>query len=97
MNSIGKIIDNLKSAKHQLYTDFNINEIGVFGSYSRNEQTENSDIDILVEFSKDIGLIRYMQIENYIKKLIGENAEVVIKSDIRPELKDEILKETIFI
>ncbi len=97
MKSKEEIIENLKSAKTDLMENCNINEIGIFGSYSRNEQTESSDIDILVEFSKNIGLIQLMQIENYIKNLVGENADVVIKSDIRPELKDEILKETIFI
>ncbi len=92
-----EIIENLKSAKSVLMETCDINEIGIFGSYSRNEQTESSDIDILVEFRKNIGLIQLMKIENYIKNLIGENADIVIKSDIRPELKDEILRETIFI
>lgn len=97
MNSIGKIIDNLKSAKHQLYTDFNINEIGVFGSYSRNEQNENSDIDILIDLEKEIGLIKFLEIENCFKDIVGDKAEVVLKSDLRTELKEQILKETIFI
>lgn len=92
-----EIIENLKSAKSVLMETCDINEIGIFGSYSRNEQTESSDIDILVEFRKNIGLIQLMKIENYIKNLIGENTDIVIKSDIRPELKDEILRETIFI
>ena len=97
MKTKEEIIENLKSAKSVLLETCDINEIGIFGSYSRNEQTESSDIDILVEFRKNIGLIQLMKIENYIKNLIGENADIVIKSDIRPELKDEILRETIFI
>lgn len=97
MSSLTEIINSLKAAKPELEQKCNISEIGIFGSYTRNEQNEKSDIDILIELSENIGLLKFIQIENLIKSIIGEKAEVVIKSDIRPELRDNILKETIFI
>lgn len=97
MKNINEIIDSIKSVKPMLYSDCSIKEIGVFGSYSRNDQNENSDIDILIDIEKEIGLLRFIQIENYLKNIVGDNAEVVLKSDLRPELKEQILKETIFI
>ncbi|MFZ4592392.1 MAG: nucleotidyltransferase family protein [Ignavibacteria bacterium] len=97
MTNLSEIINNLKAAKPELEQKCNISEIGIFGSYSRNEQNEKSDIDILIELNENIGLLKFIQIENLIKSIIGNNAEVVIKSDIRPELKDNILRETIFI
>ena len=97
VGKLNEIIDNLKSAKSFLKNECSIKEIGIFGSYSRNEQNEESDIDILIEPDSEIGLLKLIKIENYLKKIIGENTEVVIKSDLRPEIKQQILEETIFI
>jgi hypothetical protein len=55
-----------------------------------------SDVDLLVEFSKPISLLTLVSLENYLSEIIGVKADVVPKEDIRVELKDRILQETVF-
>ncbi len=52
-----EIENKLRSLKPILSNKYSVEKIGYFGSYSRNEQSEKSDIDILVDFSKPIGWI----------------------------------------
>ncbi|MBI4686137.1 MAG: nucleotidyltransferase family protein [Nitrospirae bacterium] len=72
-------------------------EIGVFGSYVRGEQKERSDIDILVEFEELPDLLRFIEIERYLEKLIRKKVDLIEKTGIRPELKDIILRETVYL
>lgn len=55
MNSLNQISTRLNEHKFDLKKRYNIKQLGIFGSYSRGEQIEKSDVDILVEFEKPIG------------------------------------------
>ncbi len=72
-------------------------EIGIFGSYVRSEQREKSDVDILVEFEEPVSLLKLVSLENFLEEIVGINVEIVPKKDIRSELKERILKETVYI
>ena len=89
----------LKEHKAEVVQKYRVREIGIFGSFVRGEQKRRSDIDILVEFdSGDIpGLLKLIEMEIYLEKLFRKKVDVVIKSGIRPELKNNILKEVIYI
>lgn len=92
----------LESHKAELREKYKIKEIGVFGSYVRGEQKKRSDIDILVEFDELPDLLRFIEIERYLeklihKKLIHKKVDLIEKTGIRPELKDIILKETVYV
>jgi len=89
----------LKEHKAEVVQKYRAREIGIFGSFVRGEQKRRSDIDILVEFdSGDIpGLLKLIEMEIYFEKLFRKKIDVVIKSGIRPELKNNILKEVIYI
>ncbi|MDI6603308.1 MAG: nucleotidyltransferase family protein, partial [Patescibacteria group bacterium] len=57
----------LTEHKEELKEKYGVKEIGIFGSYVRKEQKEESDLDILVEFEEDakIGLLKFVNMENY--------------------------------
>ena len=57
--------------------DFDPIRIGIFGSYARNEQTKNSDIDILVKFNKGITLLQLIRIENELSEKLGIKVDLV--------------------
>ncbi len=97
MMSTEKIVSILKTHRKELEKKFSVNEIGVFGSYVRNEQTRDSDIDILVEFDRVPGLIGLITLEETLEKLIGRKIDLVRKGSIRKELKSNILREVIYI
>ena len=76
---------------------FGVRKIGLFGSYSRNEQTPESDIDVLVEFSKGKKSFHaYMQLKLFLEKIFKRKVDLIIKEAIRPELKQNILKSVVY-
>jgi uncharacterized protein len=94
---IDEIKNSISEKKELLRSKYKINDIGIFGSYARGEERNNSDVDILVNFSEPIGLLKLINMENYLSELLGAKADVVIKSDLRDELRDQIIKETLFV
>ena len=74
MKTIQEIKSILGSAKKELILKYNIKEIGIFGSYLRQEETDESDLDILVEFSRPIGFFKFLELEEYLQQLLGINA-----------------------
>lgn len=69
----------------------------LFGSYVRNEQTENSDLDILVCFDENNypGYLEFVKLENYLSQLVNLKIDLVPKDSIKPFLKKYILNEAV--
>lgn len=83
----------LVKEKPLLEKKFHVKTIGVFGSYARGEQTENSDIDILVEFSKPVGL-EFIDLKAHLEKLYGKQIDLATVKALKPQIKENILNET---
>lgn len=94
LNEIKKIIN-----EHRLILEerFKVKNIGIFGSYVRGEQKEKSDVDIIVEFKEPVSILHIVSLENYLSDILGIKADVIPKRNIRKELENNILKETIFV
>jgi predicted nucleotidyltransferase len=91
------ILLQLKSAKQYLKDTYNVSRIGVFGSYARGEEGGESDVDLIVEFVDVPGLREFFGTEEYLEKLLQRKIDLVREKAIRPELKDQILSEVIYI
>jgi len=91
------ITNIIKEHKEELKEKYGIKEIGVFGSYVRGEHKGKSDLDILVEFEEDakIGLLKFVNMENYLTELIGVKVDLVEKSTLKPRIGKHILEEVI--
>lgn len=71
--------------------NYGVNRIGLFGSFVRNEQTDKSDIDILVEFEKNNeNFDNYMSLLFFLERLFSKKVDLVIYDNVREELKQEI-------
>jgi len=93
MPKFKEIEETLKREKPFLSEKFKVKEIAIFGSFVRGEQTEKSDLDLLVDFAEPVSLLDLAALEVYLSELLGLKVDVVPKADVRPELKDNILKE----
>ena len=93
MLNLSQIKYILQAQKPFLQKKFKVKNIAIFGSFVRDEQTAKSDLDLLVEFSEPVSLLDIAKLEVYLDELLGLKTDVVPKSDIKPELKDSILKE----
>ncbi len=71
-----------------------MNEIGVFGSFSNETQTEESDIDLLVALDKPIGW-KYFSLEIFLEKTFGRKIDLVTKSALKEQLRDNILSTVV--
>ncbi len=87
----------LKANKAALSREFKVKEIGVFGSYLRGEDKEDSDMDILVEFNKTIGLLKFIALENHLSDTLGVKVDLVIKSALKPRIGKHILEEVVYL
>ncbi|MBN2893524.1 MAG: nucleotidyltransferase family protein [Bacteroidales bacterium] len=90
------IIQKLQSIKPELEEKYFVKKIGIFGSYASNNYSENSDIDILVEFKKPIGWI-YLSLEIYLEKIFNKKIDLVTKNAIKKQISNNILEEVKFI
>lgn len=71
----------IKKSKPEIAKRFYVKEIGLFGSYVRNEQTAKSDLDVLVDFSKPIGW-DVVDLQEYLQKLLGVKVDLVLKKGL---------------
>jgi len=99
MKDLDKIIEKLREIKPFLAQEYNITEIGIFGSYARGEQTETSDIDILVEYdrSKKMSLFKFIGLEDFLKSVFNKKVDLVTRKALKPRMGKRILNEVIFV
>ena len=70
--------------------------LAVFGSVARNESTPKSDIDLLVEFDRDVGLFRLFEIQHRLEEIIGvQKVDLIQRGAIHPALREHILSEAV--
>jgi predicted nucleotidyltransferase len=93
--SLAEIKARLHDEKSYLYEKYGVTEIGVFGSYVRDEQKPDSDVDILITLSDPpkISLLGLVDLQYYLSDLLGLEADVALKSNLRKRIGQRILSE----
>ncbi|MFW6283109.1 MAG: nucleotidyltransferase family protein [Minisyncoccales bacterium] len=97
MKKIEEIKKIIKNCKPTLEEEFNVKNIGVFGSYTQGEADKDSDIDILVEFKKPIGFFAFIELEEFLEKKLKEKVDLVTKKSLKPAIGKRILKQVSYI
>jgi uncharacterized protein len=100
MNIINNFSD-LKEPLQKLYPSlkqkYRVTKLGIFGSYARNEQREDSDLDILVTFEEVPSLFQYIELENLISDTLGIKVDLVMEDALKPAIKAIVLNEVLFL
>lgn len=89
MTTLLEIKETLKNNKARLVTKYGLSDIAIFGSYGRGQQTANSDIDILVDFERPIG-IEFIDLADELEKLLGTKVDLVSRNGIKPDYFNSI-------
>ena len=97
MKTLQEIINILELHKEEISRTFKLKEIGLFGSVVRSEQKETSDIDILIELAKPIGLFEFVGLRNYLSDILGVRVDLVMKRALKPRIGKRILKEVLYV
>ena len=97
VKNFDEIKEMIQNNKQQLKDEYGVTIVGIFGSYVRGEQTEKSDVDMLVELEKPIGLIRFIQLERHISELLGIKVDLATKMALKPYIGRRILSEVRYV
>jgi predicted nucleotidyltransferase len=82
----------IREYKPILERQYCVKKIGVFGSYARNEQKDNSDIDILVEFYRPVGF-QFINLKIFLEEILNKKVDLVTPNALKPQIKEKILRE----
>ena len=93
-----EILNYLQANKNYFESKFKIKKIGIFGSYARNEQTEESDIDILVLFDENADNLfgKRSELRDEIKAHFGKDVDVCHEPAIKPVFKKIVLQDAVY-
>lgn len=97
MRNLNEIKNILSHHKDEIKQKYPVKELGIFGSYVRGEEKEASDLDILVELEKAIGLLKFIEIEEYLSELLGVKVDLVMKGALKPRIGKRILREVVYV
>jgi len=99
MNTREEILNKLKEIKPMLHDEFYIKNLGLFGSYAREENSESSDIDLLFEYKENspFSLFTLIDLEDFLTNLLNIKVDLANKKTLKPDLKDNILNEVILV
>jgi hypothetical protein len=96
MKSLQEIIQTLSNHKNRLFKAYRIKSLAIFGSYSLKEQSEFSDLDILVEFSDKIG-VEFIDLADELENIIGFKVDLVSKNGIKEKYLTSIVSDLIYV
>ena len=93
VKSLSELKEHLRKQYPGLKQNYSVSKLGIFGSYSRGEQHEESDLDVLVSFDQPPSLFKYIELENLLSDSLGVKVDLVMEDAIKPNMKDRILQE----
>lgn len=93
MQTKTELLTALHELKPYLQAHYKVRELGLFGSFARDEQTKSSDVDVLVDFEADADLFDLTGLTLFLEEQIGQPVDVVSKRGLRSELRETVLNE----
>lgn len=90
-----EILYKLKAQRQELVDRFGVQSLYLFGSVARDEARPDSDVDLLVEFNKPIGLFEFIELQQNLETLLGCKVDLGTKRSLKLQLKDRVLQEAI--
>ena len=87
----------LKELSQEVKEKYRAKIKGIFGSYAKGEERENSDLDVLVEFASDADLIHFVGLSLFLEEKLGIKVDVVPYDTVREEIKERVFGEVIYL
>lgn len=79
----------------ELAEKYHVKSLEVFGSYAREEQSAESDLDVLVTFDEIPSLLTFIGLENHLSDVLGVKVDLVLKDSLKPRIGQRILREAV--
>lgn len=97
MTVLDSVQQTIRANQPLLAEQFFVRRIGVFGSVAQNTQNDQSDIDMLVEFSQPVSMFRFLALEQKLADLLGRKIDLVTPDALKAAIKESVLKEAIYV
>jgi predicted nucleotidyltransferase len=72
-----------------------VRSLDIFGSVARGESAPDSDVDLLVEFDRPIGLLHFFHVQRRLEQILGCRVDLVMREAVKPQLRDRIFREAV--
>jgi uncharacterized protein len=88
------VLDILKSQRVKLQ-DFSVKSLTLFGSVARDEATSESDVDLLLEFEKPVGLLTFVRLQRYLETILGRSVDLGTSDSLKSYLRETVMEEAV--
>jgi predicted nucleotidyltransferase len=96
MKTLKEIEKIIKQHQRELEEKYKVKKIGVFGSYARGDQSEDSDIDILVEFKEPVGFL-FIHLADFLEEILESEVDLVTPDAIKPNRRSYIMEDVSYV
>ena len=86
----------LSASKEQLISKYHLKSIGIFGSFTREDFTEDSDIDILIDYEQPLG-IEFIDLADELERILKRKVDLVSQNGVKPKYLKEIQKDLVYV
>ena len=97
MSEKGEILVALGAALPELRRRWPIRSLAIFGSVAREEESAESDLDVLVEFQRPIALSSFLRLEQTLSEIAGRPVDLVSRASLKPFIGARILGEAVLV
>jgi uncharacterized protein len=97
MKTLEEIKQILRQSKPLLQEQYQITQLGIFGSYARGEQTEESDVDVLIDYDRAPTLFKLVELRDYLSSAIGMKVDIVTQNGLKPRIRERVLSEVVYV
>jgi predicted nucleotidyltransferase len=90
-----EVLSTLRAQQAVLHARFGVTSLALFGSVARDEAGQDSDVDLLVEFDRPVGLFRFMELQSHLEDLLRCGVDLGTPQSLKPRIRDRVLAEAV--
>lgn len=92
---LDQVISTLRALKPELESRYQVEQVALFGSYVRQAERSDSDLDVLVQFRETPSLLQFIELENVLSESLGLKVDLVMREALKPRIGRRILEEMV--
>jgi hypothetical protein len=97
MKTRKEFVVTLGSLKGELESRFHVKSIGIFGSVARNENTETSDLDLIVDFSEPVGMFKFLELRDYLRLALSTDIDLTTPRALKPAIRQTVERDVLYV
>lgn len=92
-----EVLSILQANRSALNERFGVARLSLFGSVARDEAVQGSDVDLLVEFDKPVGLFSFLELQDHLESLLGCAVDLGTPQSLKPRLRARVMAEVVHV